>query len=256
MKDSVQVEDTAMLQDVRLDIIYDNYPHPEGEITLWGFSCLIRNTQKTILFDAGDQGDSLMANMAALGIDPKIIELVVISHDHADHTRGLGRLIPESQSPQVILLESFSSELKEQVKVLGGKVVENSKSVEICPYVFTTGEMQGRATEQALVLQTRGGLIVITGCAHPGVVNIVKCAREMLEGEILLVMGGFHLLQHSREAVNGIISELQDLSVKYVAPTHCTGDIPRQIFKDAYGDNFIELEIGSTITLSDLMDEK
>lgn len=245
-----------MLQNLRIDIIYDNYPHPEGEVALWGFSCLIRNTQKTILFDAGDNGDSLMANLAALGIDPKIIEQVVISHDHGDHTGGIGRLIPECRSPQVFLLESFSAELKQQVKDLGGEVVENSEAVEICPHVFTTGEMTGIASEQALVLQTSGGLIVITGCAHPGVVDIVKRAREMFKGEILLVMGGFHLLRHSEEEVSRIISELRDLSVRFAAPTHCTGDMPREMFKDAFGDHFIGLEVGSTVTLSDLFDRQ
>lgn len=244
-----------MLQDVRLDIIYDNYPHAEGEVALWGFSCLIRNVPKIILFDTGGDGENLMANLTEPGIDLKTIEQVVISHDHGDHTGGIDRLLPECRSPEVFLLESFSPELKQKVAKLGGVAVENSDSREICPHVFTTGEMKGIANEQALVLETRGGLIVITGCAHPGLVKIVKRAKEMLKGDILLVMGGFHLLRHSEDEVREVISELKDLSVRYVAPTHCTGDGARQMFKDAFGDHFIGLEVGSTIILSDLLDK-
>ena len=241
-----------MLQDVRLDIVYDSYPHPEGERALWGFSCLIRNTDKTILFDTGELGDNLVANLTELGIDPKTIEQILISHDHYDHTGGLGQLLPLCQSPQVFLLESFSSELKQQVETLGGELVEISGPVEICPHVFTTGVMGDEVPEQTLILQTIGGLIVLTGCAHPGIVDIVKHAKEMLGDDILLVMGGFHLFRHSRETVKEIITELRDMSVQYVAPSHCVGDDARQMFQDAYGGGFIALEIGSTITLSDL----
>ena len=254
--DSAHTEDTTMLQDVRFDILYDNYPHPQGEVALWGFSCLIRGTEKTILFDAGDLGDSLLANMTTLGIKPKDIEQIVISHDHWDHTGGLGRLLPECESPQVFLLESFSPELKERVKSMGGEVVLNSSSREVCPNVFTTGEMGDQIPEHALLLRTRGGLIVVTGCAHPGIVEIVKRAKDLFDDDLLLVMGGFHLLKHSREATSKIIAEFRDLSVQHVAPTHCTGDTARQMFKDAYGNDFIGLEVGSTITLSDLLDKQ
>ncbi|UCC44793.1 MAG: MBL fold metallo-hydrolase [Candidatus Zixiibacteriota bacterium] len=253
--DTVKPADTSAVGEVRIDILYDNYLYPEGETSLGGFSCLVRGAEKTILFDAGRLGDSLLANMAALDVDPEIIDAVVISHDHGDHTAGLAQLLPECDSAQVFLLESFSQELKQNTRALGGKVVENSGPVEICQDVHTTGEMQGRATEHALILKTRGGLIVITGCAHPGVVEMVRKAKELMQDEILLVMGGFHLVTHSSEAVADVISDLQELAVQHIAPTHCTGDEAIRMIAEAFGDGFVKIGVGATIRLSDLVDD-
>ena len=64
---------------------------------------------------------------------------------------------------------------------------------------------------------------MITGCGHPGVVEVLKRARELLEEDILLVMGGFHLLGKDTADIQGIVSELRQLT-SHVAPCHCTGD--------------------------------
>ncbi|RKX21594.1 MAG: MBL fold metallo-hydrolase [Candidatus Zixiibacteriota bacterium] len=242
-----------MIQDVRIEVLYDNYPHPEGKKELWGFSCLISGTEKTILFDTGDVGDTLLANMSAQGVDPKTIDQIVISHDHYDHTGGLDKLLGECESPTVFLLESFSPETKQLCARPGVNVVENSNSIEICRDVYTTGEMAGPLSEQALILRTSAGLIVVMGCAHPGVVEMVAKAKELLDDDILFIMGGFHLLDHSEDMIDGVIASLQEFPVRYVAPTHCTGDVARRMFKEAYGNNFIEVGVGSTIALSDLL---
>ncbi len=252
---SIKDEDTSMIQDVRLDILYDNYPHPEGQVALWGFSCLVRGTEKTILFDTGELGDSLLANMTTSGVDPKEIDQIVSSHDHYDHTGGLDKLLGECESPEVFLFDSFSSELKQRARALGADVVENSNSVEVCRNVFTTGEMDGPVPEQALILRTRAGLIVLTGCAHPGVAEMVARAKELFQDDVLLILGGFHLLQSSPEAIGKVISDLRELSVRCVAPSHCTGDVARRMFEEAFGDDFVGIETGSTIRLTDLLDE-
>ena len=74
---------------IKVTILYDNYIHTEGTKSDWGYSCLIEGTEKTILFDTGTKGDILMYNMRQLNIDPKKVDLVVISHEHGDHTGGL-----------------------------------------------------------------------------------------------------------------------------------------------------------------------
>jgi 7,8-dihydropterin-6-yl-methyl-4-(beta-D-ribofuranosyl)aminobenzene 5'-phosphate synthase len=78
------------------------------------------------------------------------------------------------------------------------------------------------------------GLVIVTGCAHPGVVEMVRRAKKAATGEVALVMGGFHLGGASQGQIEGIIAEFRQLGVQRVAPCHCTGDRARRMFADAY----------------------
>jgi 7,8-dihydropterin-6-yl-methyl-4-(beta-D-ribofuranosyl)aminobenzene 5'-phosphate synthase len=103
--------------------------------------------------------------------------------------------------------------------------------------------------EESLALDTPQGLIVVTGCAHPGIVDIVRRSMELVPGEIHLVMGGFHLGRLPREDVLDIIEEFKSMGVKKVAPTHCTGDMAIRLFREAYGEDFIEAGCGAVIEI-------
>jgi len=107
--------------------------------------------------------------------------------------------------------------------------------------------------EQSLLILTKKGIIIITGCAHPGIVEIVKRAKELLRSNVLLVMGGFHLIGQSEESIREIISYFKDLNVKYVAPCHCSGDLARKLFKEEYKERYINAGVGKVITLNNLV---
>jgi 7,8-dihydropterin-6-yl-methyl-4-(beta-D-ribofuranosyl)aminobenzene 5'-phosphate synthase len=121
------------------------------------------------------------------------------------------------------------------------ELVEVTAPIEIVPGVRTTGEVGSGIIEQALVVRTDEGLVVITGCAHPGVVEMVRAAKETVASgvaaDVFLVMGGFHLGDAGRSQIQGIIADFGDLGVQRVAPCHCTGDGARQMFAEAFGDN-------------------
>jgi 7,8-dihydropterin-6-yl-methyl-4-(beta-D-ribofuranosyl)aminobenzene 5'-phosphate synthase len=117
------------------------------------------------------------------------------------------------------------------------EMVEVTDPMEILPGIHTTGELGSSIREQALVVETEQGLVVVTGCAHPGVVEIVRRAKELVDGEVALVMGGFHLGDASEEQIDNIIADFRELGVQQVAPSHCTGDIARNMFAEAFGDN-------------------
>jgi len=91
--------------------------------------------------------------------------------------------------------------------------------------------------------------VVITGCAHPGVVNMVRRAKQVLDKEVYLVMGGFHMSGLSNTQVNQVIGDFQQLGVQKAAPCHCSGDRTRQMFEDAYGDDFIRVGVGKKLTI-------
>jgi 7,8-dihydropterin-6-yl-methyl-4-(beta-D-ribofuranosyl)aminobenzene 5'-phosphate synthase len=120
-------------------------------------------------------------------------------------------------------------------------------AVEICQFVYSTGELGDGIKEQSLVIETAQGLVVITGCAHPGVVNIVRQAKELAGGEVYLVLGGFHLGNTSTAEITGIIEDFQQLGVQKAAPCHCSGDVARRLFDEAYGEDFNPAGVGSRL---------
>jgi 7,8-dihydropterin-6-yl-methyl-4-(beta-D-ribofuranosyl)aminobenzene 5'-phosphate synthase len=90
-------------------------------------------------------------------------------------------------------------------------------------------------------------MIVMTGCAHPGIVAILKRARDLIKDDILLVMGGFHLGAAGQGDLEKIILSFRSMGVKFVGPCHCTGDLARRMFKEDYGDSYMRLGVGRII---------
>jgi 7,8-dihydropterin-6-yl-methyl-4-(beta-D-ribofuranosyl)aminobenzene 5'-phosphate synthase len=215
-------------------ILYDNNAYAPGLRTDWGFACMVETGEATVLFDTGGNGAILMGNMAELGFNPQAIDVVVLSHIHGDHTGGLAALLDAGIKPIVYVPAAFPASFKADVRARTD-LVEVTDPTEILPGVYTTGEVGSGIVEQALAVKTEEGLVVVTGCAHPGVVEMVRRSKEVIGGEVVLVMGGFHLGDASRSRVETIIADLRDLGVQRVAPCHCTGDLARQMFADAFG---------------------
>jgi len=236
-------------EQIEITILYDNYPFSEGLKTDWGFSCIIKGTEKTILFDTGTQSDIFLYNIGKLGVNLRDVEIVAISHNHGDHTGGLSSFLGVNNEVTVYLPVSFPQQFFKNVEQKGAKTIRVDKPVEICKNVFSTGEMGVQIKEQALILDTNKGLIVITGCAHPGIADIVRRAKSVLNKKIFLVFGGFHLASKSEDEVNEIINQFRELGVMNVGATHCTGDSAIKLFKEAYGENFIRMGVGKKITL-------
>jgi len=234
-----------------ITVVYDNNPYAPGLKTSWGFACLVETGKATILFDTGGDAPILLANMAALGIDPLSVEIVVLSHIHGDHTGRLMGLLEMSVRPTVYLPRSFPVSFKAQVQAAGATVVEVDGPLEIMPGLWSTGEMGADIREQALAVRTAQGLAVVTGCAHPGVERMVAQAKEIGQGEVYLVMGGFHLGGASRGHIEGVIAGFRRLGVRKVAPCHCSGEQATAMFAQEYGEAFIQCGVGRGITIGE-----
>jgi len=232
-----------------ITITYDNNPYDDRLRTAWGFSCLLRLPEKTILFDTGGDSSILLDNMEQLQIDPKEIDTVVLSHIHGDHVGGLGGILAQNSDVTVYLPASFPQSLKEDVKLYGAEVQEVYEPRELFDGVYTTGELNGGIREQSLIVKTDEGLVIITGCAHPGVVNIVQRAREIAGDRVYLLLGGFHLGGASASKIDSIIDSFEQLGVERVAPCHCSGDTARRLFRDHYGEGYVECGVGRRVTL-------
>jgi len=187
--------------------------------------------------------------MRKLGIDPKNINAIVLSHIHGDHTGGLDGMLEINSNLDVYLLRSFPDEFKNSVKSYKANAIEVSDPAKISESVSTTGELGTSIKEQALIVKTEKGLAVITGCAHPGIVEMLREAKKITGEEIYLVVGGFHLSGTSDSKLKDIIKSFRELGVKKAAPCHCSGDRTRELFKEEYGEDFIENGVGRTIDI-------
>lgn len=235
---------------LKLTIVYDNNEYDPQLETQWGFSCLVEGLGKVFLFDTGADSTTLLGNMKKLNIDPEQIDVIILSHIHSDHVGGLSGFLEENSDVMVYLPRSFPDNFKDTVRSYGAMVEEVSEARELFANVYTTGELGDGIKEQSLILTTSQGLVVITGCAHPGVVNIVRKARAILAGKpVYLVIGGFHLSGATALQIGAVVEGFRESGVMKVAPCHCSGDETRKQFREEYEDNYIHSGAGKIITL-------
>ena len=212
-------------ENVSIIIVYDNYQVNPRLTTSWGFGCVIKTFNKSILFDTGGNSSILLSNMERMKIDTKDIDIVVISHIHGDHIGGLNGFLEMNGNVKVYIPSSFPNSWREKIQSYGAEYYNVKNAIKISDSIYTTGEMGTWIKEQSLVLDTKKGLVVITGCAHPGIVNIVEKAKQILpDKNIYLVMGGFHLSSASDSKIKSIIKDFKNIGVQKVAPSHCSGD--------------------------------
>ena len=233
----------------RLFVVFNNVLYRAGLATGWGFACLIEGGGNTVLFDTGGDGAVLLSNMQHMGLDPHAVEAVVLSHNHGDHTGGLEAFLAGNPDVTVYIPASFPAAFRQQVMQLGADIESVSGPRRLLDGVHSTGEMNHGIREQALIVDTPQGLIVITGCAHPDVADMAAQAKAYLGKDIYLLMGGFHLGGRSEADIRAIIQRLQALGVRKVAPSHCTGDRALRLFREAWKDDFIEGGLGAVIAV-------
>jgi 7,8-dihydropterin-6-yl-methyl-4-(beta-D-ribofuranosyl)aminobenzene 5'-phosphate synthase len=106
-----------------------------------------------------------------------------------------------------------------------------------------------RLYEQALILRSGKGLVIITGCAHPGIIQIIESAKERFGEPIHLVLGGFHLFRKNRKFIDKVVNQFKLLEVEKAAPCHCSGDEAIAKFQTEYKDNFYRIGTGTIIIL-------
>jgi len=246
----VSGQDRAHAEPVVITVVYDNNPGDEGLAAAWGFACVVQGLPKTILFDTGGDGPILLGNMRALHLDPKQIDVVVLSHIHGDHTGGLSSFLRARAPIPVFVPIGFPERFKKAMQVTGAECREAAESEVVCPGARTTGTMgRGAIEEHGLCVKTPKGWVLITGCAHPGVADMVAQAKEATGGPICLVVGGFHMVGQSEQRINSVMDRFEELGVRKVAPCHCSGDGARALFKKRFGEGCVLPGVGTVLRL-------
>ncbi len=216
---------------MKLTIVYDNelYIKDIGLKSDWGFACLIDAEDEFILFDTGAKGKIFLNNMEKLRIDPCVINKIVISHEHWDHDGGLKTLMPIVGDVELYRLEKERSSENMSISIV-------EKPQEIIKGIYTTGRLKGTPIdEQSLILKSKKGWCVLTGCSHPGVEENFNAAKQY--GNITGLVGGLHSFNN--------FSILEDLD--FICPCHCTKH--KRMIKELFPRTYIEGGVGKIIEI-------
>jgi len=244
-------------------ILYDNTSVADSIIADHGFACLIQSGDRSCLFDAGRISEKFMANALTMDVNFSSIDQVFVSHIHGDHTGGLFDLLDRCSKPTLYLPFTYPhmrneplgdradndfNAFLERLKPLVSEIIREKGPVEMRHGFYTTGTIEDQTYEHALVVPTSRGLIVVTGCAHPGILEIVTRAKELMKQDVLFVLGGFHLISTDSGQITTIARRLRKLT-KYVGPCHCTGERAQRIIKSVFREDYVEIQAGTKLTL-------
>ena len=234
--------------------LIDNYL--QGEPAL---SFLIKDDNAKVLFDTA-YSDLFLKNAKLLGEDLSNIDYLVLSHGHDDHTRGLkylknqnfdskinfiahpdvfyskeeGNLNIGIEYTQVELEHIFDFKLsKKPIQLTENLIflgeiprITDFEAKKPVGYKITNGEKQPDFLfdDSALIYKTNNELVIITGCSHSGIINIIQYAKKITECEnIKAIVGGFHLANNEKELINKTLNYLEKEKIGTIYPCHCTG---------------------------------
>ena len=211
---------------MKITIIFDNDVWQKGLKAAWGFSCLVEAYGKKILFDTGSNGTILLENMRKLKIEPAMLDMIFISHGHGDHTGGLADVLKVNQT-KVYIPYTFSRQIR------GIEIIRVKDPIEIYDNIFSTGELKN--IEQSLLVRMRTGLVLIVGCSHPGVKNILDVASRF--DKVIALIGGLHGFSNF-----DLIKDLQ-----CICPAHCTRY--KSKIQEIYHTKFVSGGVGKIIEI-------
>lgn len=250
-----------------------------------GISFCIEKDGHKLLFDTG-QSDAFLYNADQMKIDLTDLEYVVLSHGHYDHSGGLIHLMEMTSSFNLVLGKGFFIEKfayrNNSYEFLGNNFNEDFLTdndinyrfveddvTELVPgvYVITNfprkhenevinprfkilkdGKFeQDLFKDEVLVtIDTPKGLVVILGCSHPGMRNMLDAVKSLLNKPIYAVLGGTHLVEAQGEMFDMSIDYLNNEGIEVVGVSHCTGQQAMKALSSS-NDRYFHNRTGSSL---------
>jgi len=246
----------------------------EGCQPAWGLVTLIDFDGRRILFDTGGDPNILKNNMQVLGIDPRTLDLVVISHQHWEMIGGVKYLLEANPELKVISTDIVVDELGRydnwrqnfQKMDAAFKVTPNIILMKLQSPPRHGGPFG--IQEIHIVLRTKEGLVILEGCGHPKIRNIMRQSQKYTqEKRVFLISGGTRLLEpgkvvklpggslfripshnYSPEYIEKLVDDLLAAGVQYIVPTHCTGKAEK-VFAEKFGPRYINHKLGLVLRI-------
>ncbi|WP_425058245.1 hypothetical protein SCACP_28900 [Sporomusa carbonis] len=252
-----------------------------------GLSMLLDTGSKLYLFDTG-QTDAVVHNLGLLGIHPAQLDGIILSHGHYDHTGGLKAILTHAKknlpvyANEGIFISRFSGAQADRSFIgipypqdllisLGAQFHFLNSAVQLTDDLWISGPVPRKTGERGdsrLIVKTKEGveipdnipddlslyhttaegLIVICGCAHAGLVNILRYGFEVTcQDRLRGIVGGTHLGGVSSEQCTDSLKELEQLQPAFIAANHCTGFTIMGHLQTAFGEKFIPAFVGTVI---------
>ncbi|KUK13614.1 MAG: 7,8-dihydropterin-6-yl-methyl-4-(beta-D-ribofuranosyl)aminobenzene 5-phosphate synthase [bacterium] len=263
---------------VKITILVENKVKrlPFGAVGRHGLSMLIEfDDGFKLLYDTGPSWETLLHNASLLGRAIKDVSMIAISHGHHDHGNDLIPLldyIGRSHLPVVVHPKAFDKKAdikmnstKDAIKDMEADLILISEPTEIREGVWYSGtvpRMEGNpihpvrdeATgeiidevldDTALYLFSSEGGIILTGCGHSGITNIINHAKEVLKiDRIHAVIGGFHGIGQSKNDLEWSAKRLLSEDIKVLAPCHCSGSLVNLLSNSPY---LVDVAVGTEL---------
>jgi 7,8-dihydropterin-6-yl-methyl-4-(beta-D-ribofuranosyl)aminobenzene 5'-phosphate synthase len=269
----------------RVTILYDAFSDNKTITKDWGFSALVEYDGKRILFDTGNNPEIFEHNVKALNVDLTKLDFVVISHRHTDHASGLKYLLKINPDVTVYVPADgangfggtelppafFRSEpsLPAKMRYFEGAYPEHARAgklydighfvlvdklTEVAPRIFlvyTVSKNQRTLELPEITLAIKGphGLILVDGCSHSGLEEILQAASTV-DPHTHIVFGGLHLVQTPVSDIDSLVDSLKNKwKLDKVAPGHCTGEPAFLRLQKAFGDDYLYAGAGTRLEI-------
>jgi len=221
-------------------VLLDNEPFSSGLMTDWGLSLLVEADGVKVLMDTGSSARKLFANASALGVKLDELDAIFISHWHGDHCGALLELLDLSGGLDVFAPVEPGWWMTRRLRGRGASLVVLRRPSELLPGLHSTGDLGG---EHSLVADLGDlGLVVLTGCSHPGAENVIERACAYLAKRVYALMGGFHISSYQEGRRLGTF--LARKGVRLVCPCHCTGSSAKRGLAEVLGNAVVRCGVG------------
>jgi len=276
---------------IKITCVVDNHVQAGTNLrSEHGLAMWIETPHGNVLFDTGQTGEVLSHNMDVLGLEPREVETLVLSHAHYDHTGGLEAVLAQNDHLRIVAhadlfrpryalrkgeyrsigLALPQHELAERAELMlsdapavvlpdlwtTGGIHVRPEPVGGSEHLFTEGEF-GMQPDQytddlSLVLKTLQGLVLVCGCCHAGILNTLAHVRRQFDEPVIAVVGGMHLKAASDAYLEHVVQVLSDeFPGLMLYPNHCTGEHAITKLTQAFGGRVSLFAAGAALQFAE-----